>query len=72
MYNKRETEKIIGQHEANGKYAMLDVEHFTKPLLMLPFEKPVLGEAELALLTPLTFPLMMKYAGVEKYGCNEP
>ncbi len=35
--------------------AMLDVEHFTKPLLMLPFEKPVLGEAELALLAPLTF-----------------
>lgn len=45
--------------------SMLDLEHFTKPLLMRPFEKPVFGEAELAMLTPLTFPLMMKYAGVE-------
>ncbi len=44
--------------------SMLDVEHFIKPLLMRPFEKPVLGEAELAMLTPLTFPLMMKGAGV--------
>lgn len=44
--------------------SMLDVEHFVKPLPMRPFEKPVLGEAELALLTPITFPLMMKTAGV--------
>jgi pimeloyl-ACP methyl ester carboxylesterase len=44
--------------------AMLDVEHFVKPLPMRPFEKPLLGEAELAMLTPLTFPLMMKSAGV--------
>lgn len=44
--------------------SMLDTEHFVKPLLMRPFEKPVLGEAELALLTPATFPLMMKGAGV--------
>jgi len=44
--------------------SMLDVEHFVKPLPMRPFEKPVLGEAELAMLTPLTFPLMMKGAGV--------
>ena len=53
---------------------MLDVEHFVKPLLMRPFEKPVLGEAELAMLTPLTFPLMMKGAGVVNSGlmdiCN--
>lgn len=27
-------------------------------------KKPILGEAELAILTPLTFPLMMKGAGV--------
>lgn len=44
--------------------SMLDVEHFEKPLLMRAFEKPVLGEAALAMLTPLTFPLMMKTAGV--------
>ena len=44
--------------------SMLDVEHFVKPLPMRPFEKPVLGEAELAMLTPLTFPIMMKGAGV--------
>lgn len=44
--------------------AMLDIEHFVKPLPMRPFEKPLLGEAELAMLTPATFPLMMKTAGV--------
>jgi len=44
--------------------AMLDLEHFVKPLAMRPFEMPVLGEAELAMLTPTTFPLMMKFAGV--------
>lgn len=44
--------------------SMLDVEHFEKPLPMRPFEKPVLGEAALAMLTPSTFPLMMKTAGV--------
>lgn len=44
--------------------SMLDTKHFVKPLLMRPFEKPVLGEAELAMLTPATFPLMMKGAGV--------
>lgn len=44
--------------------SMLDVEHFVKPLPMRPFEKPLLGEAELAMVTPLTFPLMMKSAGV--------
>lgn len=44
--------------------SMLDVANFTKPLPMLPFETPVLGEAELAMLTPTTFPLMMKGAGV--------
>lgn len=44
--------------------SMLDVEHFVKPLPMRPFEKPILGEAALAMLTPTTFPLMMKAAGV--------
>ena len=45
--------------------SMLDLEHFVKPLPMRPFEIPVLGEAELALFTPLTFPLFMKTAGLE-------
>lgn len=44
--------------------SMLDLEHFVKPLPMRPFELPILGEAELAMLTPATFPLMMKSAGV--------
>lgn len=44
--------------------SMLDVAHFIKPLAMRPFEMPLLGEAELAMLTPTTFPLMMKGAGV--------
>ncbi len=44
--------------------AMLDLEHFDKPLAMRPFEMPLLGEAELAILTPTTFPLMMRAAGV--------
>ncbi|MBA3649273.1 MAG: alpha/beta hydrolase [Chitinophagales bacterium] len=45
--------------------SMLDLENFTKPLLMRPFEKPILGEAELMTLTHATWPLMMKYACVE-------
>jgi len=44
--------------------SMLDLQHFKKPLPMRPFEMPLLGEAELALLTPLTFPLFMKATGV--------
>ncbi|MBA2744607.1 MAG: alpha/beta hydrolase [Flavisolibacter sp.] len=44
--------------------SMLDLEHFVKPLPFRPFENPVLGEAALAMLTPFTFPLMMKTAGV--------
>ncbi len=44
--------------------SMLDLEHFVKPLPMRPFEKPVLGEAALAMLTTITFPLLMKNAGV--------
>lgn len=45
--------------------AMLDMQHFQKPLPMRPFEKPLLGEAELAAMTHTTWPLMMQYAGVE-------
>jgi pimeloyl-ACP methyl ester carboxylesterase len=49
--------------------AMLDIENFVKPLPMRPFEKPLLGEAELAMLTPATFPVMMKGAGVVDMDC---
>ncbi len=45
--------------------AMLDIEHFQKPLPMRPFELPVFGEAELLTLNHTTWKLMMKYAGVE-------
>ncbi len=45
--------------------SMLDIEHFTKPLPMRPFEKPVLGEAQLATLNHTTWHLMLQYAGVE-------
>jgi pimeloyl-ACP methyl ester carboxylesterase len=34
--------------------SMLDLENFEKPLAMRPFEKPILGEAALAMLTPFT------------------
>lgn len=45
--------------------SMLDIEHFVKPLPMRPFEKPILGEAELALITRTTWPGMMAYAGLQ-------
>lgn len=44
--------------------SMLDIENFVKPLPMRPFEKPILGEAELAMITPATFSIIMKSAGV--------
>ncbi len=44
--------------------AMLDLEHFVKPLAMRPFTIPIVGEGALAMLTTTTFPLMMKTAGV--------
>lgn len=44
--------------------SMLDVANFRKPLPMRGFEKPILGEAALAMLTPTTFALMMKSKGV--------
>lgn len=42
----------------------IDVDTFTKPLPMQPFEKPALGEAELALLTHTTWQLAFSYFGV--------
>ena len=39
---------------------MIDVVQFKKPLPMRPFQMPVVGEAELASMTHLTWPLMFK------------
>lgn len=44
----------------------VDVENFKKPLVMRPFEKKIVGEAELKMLTHLTWPVMFKGMGVEK------
>lgn len=44
----------------------IDVVSFEKPLPMRPFEKPVLGEVELALLNHTTWPLMFKSMGLER------
>lgn len=42
----------------------LDVVNFEKPLVMRPFEKKVLGEAELAMVTHATWPTMFSKMGV--------
>ncbi|PPK88447.1 pimeloyl-ACP methyl ester carboxylesterase [Neolewinella xylanilytica] len=40
--------------------SFIDVVNFKKPLPMRPFQVPVMGEAELALMNHLTWPLMFK------------
>lgn len=42
----------------------IDVVNFRKPVVMKPFEKRVLGEAELKMMTHLTWPVMFKSIGV--------
>lgn len=42
----------------------IDVVNFQKPVFMKPFEKRVLGEAELKLMNHLTWPVMFKNVGV--------
>ncbi|NJW53207.1 alpha/beta fold hydrolase [Salinimicrobium oceani] len=42
----------------------VDVVNFKKPVVMRPFEKRVLGEAELQMITHLTWPVMFKQMGV--------
>ena len=42
----------------------VDVVNFKKPVVMRPFEKRVLGEAELKMLTHLTWPVMFNQMGV--------
>jgi pimeloyl-ACP methyl ester carboxylesterase len=44
----------------------IDVVNFKKPTVMRPFEKKVIGEAELKMITHLTWPVMFKNMGVEK------
>lgn len=44
----------------------IDVVNFKKPTVMRPFEKRVIGEAELKMITHLTWPVMFKNMGVEK------
>ncbi|MCC8360315.1 alpha/beta fold hydrolase [Salinimicrobium sediminilitoris] len=42
----------------------VDVVNFKKPVVMRPFEKRVLGEAELKMMSHLTWPVMFKQMGV--------
>lgn len=42
----------------------IDVVKFKKPVVMKPFEKRILGEAELKMITHLTWPVMFKQIGV--------
>ncbi len=42
----------------------VDVVNFKKPVVMRPFEKRVLGEAELKMISHLTWPVMFKQMGV--------
>lgn len=42
----------------------IDVVNFEKPLVMRPFEKKVLGEAELKMISHTTWPVMFKKMGV--------
>ncbi len=44
----------------------IDVVNFKKPTVMRPFEKKGIGEAELKMITHLTWPVMFKKMGVEK------
>lgn len=43
---------------------MVDVKNFKKPLVMRPFEKKILGEAELKSITHSTWPIMFSKMGV--------
>lgn len=47
---------------------MVDIENFEKPLVMRPFEKKILGEAELKSISHATWPLMFGNMGVSKMG----
>jgi pimeloyl-ACP methyl ester carboxylesterase len=49
-----------------------DVVNFKKPVVMRPFEKRVLGEAELKMVTHLTWPVMFKQMGVVNSSRIDP
>lgn len=42
----------------------IDVENFKKPVVMRPFEKKILGEAELRMITQTTWPVMFNKMGI--------
>ncbi len=44
--------------------SMIDIQNFKKPLVMRPFEKKLLGEAELKSITHTTWPIMFSQMGV--------
>lgn len=44
--------------------SMIDIQNFKKPLVMRPFEKKILGEAELKTITHTTWPIMFSQMGV--------
>jgi len=44
--------------------SMVDIQNFDKPLAMRPFEKKLLGEAELKMITHATWPIMFSQMGV--------
>jgi pimeloyl-ACP methyl ester carboxylesterase len=46
----------------------IDVVNFKKPVVMRPFEKKVLGEAELKMISHVTWQVMFKKMGVEHSG----
>lgn len=49
---------------------MIDIQNFEKPLVMRPFEKKVLGEAELLSITHATWPIMFSQIGVNDSSCS--
>lgn len=57
----RNSEKILSLTILN---TWVDVVNFKKPLPMQPFEKKILGEAELKMITHTTWPIMFSQLGV--------
>lgn len=54
-------EKVLSLTILNS---MIDIKNFKKPLVMRPFEKKLLGEAELKTITHSTWPIMFSQMGV--------
>ncbi|WP_245566915.1 alpha/beta fold hydrolase [Christiangramia portivictoriae] len=49
---------------------MIDIQNFKKPPVMRPFEKKVLVEPELILITHATWPVMFSHMGVNDASCS--